>query len=78
MTREEHLLMVTMLGRQQLYIKLLIDVLKSREILSPGDLQAFESALRQDAASIDAVLRELRELYLNQARQLGVETGLTA
>jgi hypothetical protein len=76
MTREEHLLIVTMLGRQQLLIKLLIELLRSNGIISSDDLQAFEFVLRQDAASNEALLREVRGVYREMAEGLGLDTGL--
>jgi hypothetical protein len=76
MTREEHQLIVTMLARQQLLIKLLIDLLRSREVILHDDLQAFEFALRQDAASNEDVVREVKAAYLAMAESVGLDTGL--
>ena len=76
MTREEHLLILTMLARQRLLIKLLIDLLRSRDIILDDDLQAFEFALRQDAASNGDVVREVKAAYLAMAESVGLDTGL--
>jgi len=50
-TREEHLLILTMLIRQQMPINVILNSLRSREIASEDDLRAFDFAVRQDAES---------------------------
>jgi len=58
LTREEHLLILTMLIRQQMPINVILNSLRSREIASEDDLRAFDFAVRQDAASNVALLRQ--------------------
>jgi hypothetical protein len=77
MTREEHLLILTMLTRQQLLTKVILDLLRSREIVADDDVAAFEFAVRQDAASNPVLLRQVKEVYLTVASELGVNTGIT-
>jgi hypothetical protein len=76
MTREEHLLILTMLTRQQMLIKVILDLLRSREIVSDDDLAAFDFAVRQDAASNLVLLRQVKVVYLRVAEEAGVDTGL--
>jgi hypothetical protein len=76
MTREEHLLILTMLARQQMQIKLILDVLRSREIVSSDDLKAFDFAVRQDADAKLVLLRQVKEVYLSVAAEVGVDTGI--
>jgi hypothetical protein len=76
MTRDEHLMVLTMLARQQMQIKLILDVLRSREIVSGDDLKAFDFAVRQDAESKLSLLRQVKEVYLAAAAEVGLETGI--
>jgi hypothetical protein len=65
-----------MLARQQMLIKVILDLLRSREIASKDDVAAFDFAVRQDAASNLALVRDLKGVYLTLAAEVGVDTGL--
>jgi hypothetical protein len=76
MTRKEHVLILAMLTRQQMQIKIILDLLRSREIVSGDDLKAFDFAVRQDTYSSLALLRQVKAVYLTAAADAGVNTGL--
>lgn len=78
MTREEHLLMLTMFAKQQQLIQALASILKSRDLAGDDDLRAFEFAAIQDEPSTLAVLRSVKSFYLNAAQDLKIETGIKA
>jgi hypothetical protein len=48
MTRNEHALMVAMFTKQARQIKVLYEVLKSRDILQGDDLEAFTAIVESD------------------------------
>lgn len=52
---------------------MLLDALKSREILSDDDERAFLFAARTNAEASQAVFDQMRELYLRIAQQAGIE-----
>ena len=72
MTDKEHELMIMMFTRQTLYVQMLIDVLKSNEIIQGDDIPAFDFAARNDPASVDAFLR-VNEQYQRFAQAMGLE-----
>lgn len=76
MTRNEHLLVLMLLLKQNQAIKILIDTLKSRGIWTDDDAQAFEYSQMQDAPSNAALFDELKRNYVTLARSLGIQTGL--
>lgn len=76
MTREEHMLILTMLAKQQQTIKAMGDLLRSRDLASEDDLKAFEFAATQDTPANAVLLRRVKGFYLRMARQFGVQTGL--
>ena len=76
MTREEHILLLLMLLKQNQSIKILIEALKSRGVWTGDDAQAFEFSQLQDASSNAALFDELRKNYVKLANSLGVQTGL--
>jgi hypothetical protein len=76
MTTEEHMLMLALLMKQHQSIKILLDVLKSRYVLTGDDAEAFEFSQTQDAASNAALYHQMKEAYLLIAKSLGIETGL--
>jgi len=57
-------------------VKVLVDFLKNRQIASDDDFPAFEFATTQDAASNVAIFPRAKELYLETAKGLGIQTGL--
>ncbi len=77
MTREEHLLVLAVFTKQQQIITVLADMLRSRDLASADDLRAFEFAAIQDEPSKDALMRQVKVFYLDVAKALGIETGLT-
>jgi hypothetical protein len=76
MTRDEHMLLILLLLKQNQSIKILINALKSRGVWSGDDAQAFEFSQVQDAASNAALFDELRRNYVTLANSLGIQTGL--
>lgn len=76
MTRDEHVLMLSLFTKQTQFIKMLLDMLKSRGIVDQSDLPAFEFSVRLDAASNVALFEQAKEKYLALAKGLGIETGL--
>jgi hypothetical protein len=57
MTDNEHALMIMMFTRQTMYIQMLIDMLKSNEIIQGQDVPAFDFAVCNDPGSVDALHR---------------------
>jgi isopentenyl phosphate kinase len=72
MTDKEHALIMMMFTRQTMYIQMLIDMLKSKEIIQGDDVPAFDFAVRSDPDSV-SLLREVAGLYRSFANQLGME-----
>lgn len=75
-TRDEHMLIILMLMKQQQALKIVIDALKSRGILAEDDAQAFEFSQMQDAPSNAALFHQVRDNYLFLAKTMGLQTGL--
>jgi len=76
MTPKEHLLVLSIFTKQNQFIKVLLDILKSRGILDSDDARAFEFSQNVDASSNAAIFAEAKAKYLELARGLGIETGL--
>jgi hypothetical protein len=72
MTENEHALMIMMFTRQTQYIQMLLDMLKSNGIIQGDDIPAFDSAVRNDPDSVDA-LHRVNIQYRAFANQLGLE-----
>jgi len=72
MTDREHALVIMMFTRQTQYIQMLIDLLKSREIIQGDDIPAFDFAVRNDPDSVDA-LHRVNIQYRAFANQLNLE-----
>jgi hypothetical protein len=73
MTPKEHQLVITMLMRQSEAIRVLGNVLKSREIIQGDDLAAFEAALHYDAPANVVELQKVAEQYQVVAKALGLD-----
>jgi hypothetical protein len=73
MTENEHALMIMMFTRQNEYIQMLLDMLKSNKIIQADDIPAFDFAVRNDPDSV-ALLHEVSGLYRAFAKRLGMET----
>lgn len=76
MTRDEHMLLLMLLMKQNQSIKILIDALKSRGVWTGDDAQAFEFSQMQDAPSNAALFAQMKQTYLTLANSLGIQTGL--
>lgn len=72
MTDKEHALILMMFTRQNLYIQMLLDMLKSRDIIQADDIPAFDSVVIADRDNVDAFVRALAQ-YRKFANQLGLE-----
>lgn len=70
------MLMLLLLFKQRQAIRILLDMLTSRKVLTDDDEQAFTSVLNQDTIVNAEIFEEARAAYLAIAHQLGVETGL--
>ena len=71
MTTPEHQLIIEMFKQQTLVYAGLVELLKSRGILEPGDLDAFDSLV--SASSRQALEQRLVEHYRATAKILGLE-----
>ncbi len=70
MTEKEHELIVMMLAGQSMRVKAILDILRSREIISGDDFQMFEQVAYETTAE---------EMYLavaEQYREFAVKLGL--
>jgi hypothetical protein len=76
MTPQEHALVLSLFTKQNQFVKMLIDILKSRGILSGDDAYAFEFSQLSDAKSNAAIFDEAKRKYLELAKGLGIVTGL--
>ncbi len=76
MTKEEHLLMISLFTKQGQFIKTLVAIMKSRGILQADDASAFAFATALDMESNVALYAEMRSAYVTLAKGLGIETGL--
>ena len=72
LTREEHLLLIALFVKQSQNIKILLEILKSRDILTGDDSRAFEFSVLQDMPSNDALFREGKAKYIQLAKGLGI------
>jgi hypothetical protein len=75
-TPKEHLLVLALFTKQAQMTKVLLDILKSRGVLTGDDARAFEFSQNIDAASNAALFEQAKEKYLVMAKGLGIETGL--
>jgi hypothetical protein len=76
MNPKEHVLLLTILTKQAQQTKLLLDILKSRGVLSEEDARVFEFAANVDTVSNVALFEQAKAKYLELAQGLGIETGL--
>jgi hypothetical protein len=76
MTPQEHMMMLLLLMKQDQSIKILINILTSRGVLTGDDARAFEFSQMQDAASNAAVFDGTKQKYLTVAKSLSLHTGL--
>jgi hypothetical protein len=76
MTREEHMLMLTLYGRQVAKFNVLIEILKARGVLESDDLEAFRLAALEDNEKLVNLVQEAWKVYQSSAVNLGIDTGL--
>jgi len=76
MTPEEHQLMITMWAKQYQQLKVVVEILKSRGLLEGDDPLAFATLVHSDVAANRALLQESATIYLQTAKEIGVDTGL--
>lgn len=73
MTTSEHQLIVEMFKNQTLLYAGLVELLKSRDVVGPGDLHAFDELV---SASLREFLEQnVEEEYRRNAATLGVKIG---
>lgn len=72
MTDAEHVLLLTIIAKQQQHTKMLLDILKSRGLLTGDDAQAFEFSANVDAASNVALFRGVKEAYVQLVKGLKI------
>jgi hypothetical protein len=76
MTPQEHKLMVTMFTKQLQQLKVVIEILKSRGLLEGDDAMAYATVVHSDEQSNALVFQQAREMYLQAAKYLKIDTGL--
>lgn len=76
MTEKEHLLMVRMFTKQAQFVRVLANILKSKEIIEGDDAAAFEQATALDIQSNAALFAQSVVAYVKLAKDLGIETDL--
>lgn len=76
MTTEEHVLILQLLFKQRQGMRVLLNILRSRDILTPDDEKAFAAAQTQDVGSNAAIFAEAKAFYIDLARSVGLQTGL--
>jgi hypothetical protein len=76
MTPQEHELMLLMFAKQHEAIGILIDVLKSRNILTSDDDKAFAHVVHFDQKRLLQFTVQAWADYQKFAAQLGITTGL--
>jgi hypothetical protein len=74
MTTKEHELIVMMLAGQMMRIKALIDILRSRELISGGDFEMFEKLAYETTA--EEMFQAVGEQYKEFALKLGLQDPL--
>ena len=72
MTDKEHALMMMMFTRQTMYIQMLLDMLKSRDVIEDSDIPAFDSAVIHDPKNSSAYQR-VDESYRRFAASIRLE-----
>jgi hypothetical protein len=76
MTTNEHQLMIFMFARLSESIRVIVETLKSREIWTNDDVQAFAHLVHEDDEKMKRLIARVMEEYLQAAAQSGVVTGL--
>jgi len=76
MTPKEHTLVISMLTRQAMLIKTLVEVLKSRGVAENDDFPAFDELVRREEVASGDVAEAVAKQYQAFAKALSVETGI--
>jgi hypothetical protein len=76
MSPNEHKLMVYMFVRETMLLKAFVEILRSRNILQDGDVEAFEELVRSQEFSNREIFASVAEQYRAFARELGLEQNL--
>ena len=76
MTAKEHTLMVHMFARQTMLVKAVVEMLRSRDILEPDDVDAFEALVRETEHRDLEIFRAVANQYSKFAEGLGLEDDL--
>lgn len=75
MTTEEHLLMIALYFKQQQSIRVLLTMLRSRDLISSDDEDAFASLQMENVSSNAAIYEQAMDAYLKIAASAGIQTG---
>ena len=76
MTPREHLLMILWFTKQNQSIRILLDMLRSRDVITADDEKAFEFSQMHNVGSNSALFHEVKDNYLKLAKEMGIQTGL--
>lgn len=76
MSPNEHKLMVYMFAREAMLIQALFEVLRSRDLLEQGDVEAFESLVHSYEKIDNDMWASVAEQYQTFAKVLGLEGNL--
>jgi hypothetical protein len=76
MRTAEHGLMIAMFVKQRLFIKMVVEVLESRGLVSGDELRAFELRANADEPAKAELFEYMAEIYAETATRFGVETGI--
>jgi len=73
MTPNEHQLMLMMFMRLSQHISSIQEILKSRDIVKPDDLPAFDFAVRRNFHATAVAFQDMAEHYRRFAKELGIQ-----
>ncbi len=72
MTREQHLLLITLFAKQNQSLRVIVEMLQSRGVISADDGLAFQAAVALDLERTSAIFEEAKAAYVQLARALGI------
>ena len=76
MTRQEHSLIIAMFARERMYLKSVLDLLKSRNIIEGDDLPAFFSSVRFDSEKMADLIHATKTEYAQMAAMMGITEAI--
>jgi hypothetical protein len=76
MTKEEHLLVLSIFVKQAQWVNMVHAMLKSRGIIEADDLPAFDFSTRLDIPANVSLFEQVKASYIQLAKGLRIETGL--